>query len=97
MTKIEDEFREVGVIRGMTLMLKPSDAVAFVRRCREQQVKVLGLDAFHLTDATTQPDMGESVDLSLPEFRSQDCWALAEEFLSQRLESGLYFEVVANE
>ena len=62
MTKIEDEFRDVGVIRGMTLMLKPSDAVAFVRRCRELQVKVLGLDAFHLTDTTRQPDMNESIE-----------------------------------
>ncbi len=78
-------------------MLQPSDAIAFVRRCRERQVKVLGLDAFHITPETRQPDMGESIDLSLPEYRGQDCWALAEEFLSQRVESGLYFEVVTNE
>lgn len=97
MPKIEEQFRDVGVIRGMTLMLKPCDALAFVRLCRERQVKVLGLDAFHLTSETTRPDMGESIDLSLPEFRSQDCWAVAEDFLSQRFDSGLYFEVVANE
>jgi hypothetical protein len=97
MAKIEDEFRDAGIVRGMTLILQPSDAIAFVRRCRERQVKVLGLDAFHITPETRQPDMGESIDLSLPPHRGEDCWQLAEEFLNERLNSGLYFEVVADE
>ncbi len=78
-------------------MLQPSDAIAFVRRCRERHIKVLGLDAFHITPENRQPDMGESIDLSLPPYRGEDSWKLAEEFLSARLESGLFFEVVADE
>ena len=97
MTTVEDEFRELSVIPGNTLIFRPVDAIALVHRCREKQVKVLGLDGFHLTENTIQPDMGESIDLSLPPYRSEDCWRLAEEFLNERLESGLFFEVVANE
>jgi hypothetical protein len=97
MATIEDEFRQLSMVTGRTLILRPADAVAFVRRCHEKRIKVLGVDGFHLFEDTIQPDMGESIDLSQPWHRGQDCWKLAEEFLNQRLESGLYFEIVADE
>jgi hypothetical protein len=97
MGKIEDEFRERSMVPGRTLIFRPADAIEFVRRCREEQVNVLGVDGFHLAENTIQPDMGESIDLSQPPYRGEDCWRLAEKFLAERLKSGLYFEVVANE
>jgi hypothetical protein len=97
MAAIEDGFRELSMIPGRTLIFRPVDAIAFVRRCREKQVRVLGLDGFHLRENTIQPDMGESIDLSLPPHGAEDCWQLAEEFLNERLNSGLFFEVVADE
>ncbi|MCA9257281.1 MAG: hypothetical protein KDA33_16660 [Phycisphaerales bacterium] len=97
MSKIEDEFRERGTYRGRTLKFRPADAIAFVRRCREKKVIVFGVDGFYLTATTTQPDMNESIDLSLPPYRGQDCWKLAEEFIGERQDSDLFFEVVADE
>jgi hypothetical protein len=97
MARIEDEFRELSLVSGRTLIFRPADAIAFVRRCREKQVKVLGIDGFHLSAQTIQPDMGESIDLSLPQYCGEDCWKIAEEFISKRLENNLSFEVVADE
>ena len=97
MGSIEEEFRDLSVVMGRTLIFRPADAITFVRRCREKQVKLLGLDAFHLDADSIQPDMGASIDLSLPVYSGQDLWTLAERFLDQRLESGLYFEVIVNE
>ncbi len=97
MAAIDEEFRERSMVPGNTLILRPADAIAFVCRCREKQVKVLGVDGFHLTEDAIQPDMGESVDLSQPPYRGVDCWKFAEEFLNERLDSGLFFEVVADE
>ena len=89
----------MGVVRGGELMLRAADATAFVRRCRERDIQILGIDGFHLTDTTIQPDMGESIDLSRLE--DQGCgvatWDRAEEFLAHRIESDLFFKVVADE
>jgi hypothetical protein len=101
MGSIEEEFRgrNANGPASNILLLRPADAVALVRRCRERGVAVLGVDAFHLTATTTQPDMGESIDLSQSVGRGDTkcSWDQAEEFLARRITSGLYFEVVINE
>lgn len=94
---IEEEFKELSVLPGDTLVLRPLDAITFVRRCREKRVKVLGLDGFHLAGDSIQPDMAESIDFSLPHYRDKDCWHLAENFLNERLGRSLFFEVVADD
>lgn len=97
MVSFEAEFRAKGVVRGGELMLRPADAIAFVRRCREHHIEVLGVDGFHLTDISTQPDMGESVDLSIEYPKSGlASWDRAEQFLAQRLASDLFFKIVAD-
>jgi len=96
MAKIEEEFKYLSVIPGKTLIFRVPDAIAFVVRCREKQIKVLGIDGFRLTANAIQPDLRESIDLSTPEYRDRDCWKLAEEFLIAR-PGGLFFEVVADE
>jgi hypothetical protein len=45
-------------------MLRPSDAIEMVHRCRERSIEVLGVDGFILTAATTQPTLEHSIDLS---------------------------------
>jgi hypothetical protein len=96
MAKLEDEFKDLSVVPGKTLILRVSDAIAFVLRCREKQVKVLGIDGFRLPAGAVQPDLNESIDLSTPENQDKDCWKLAEEFLIAR-PGGLFFDVVADE
>lgn len=97
MTTVEEEFRELGVVRGNLLMLRPVDAIDFIRKCRERGVKVLGVDGFHLTVETTRPDLGESIEISNRSHRGGDCWNQAEEFLNERMGRDLFFEVVTDE
>lgn len=92
MEPIEQEFADRGVLRGTVFMLRARDAMEMVRRCREEGIEVLGLDAFRLTEKTTQPLMEQSIDLSAP--GEGDCWTRAEAFLAARSDSELYFEVV---
>ncbi|MCR9232236.1 MAG: hypothetical protein NXI29_14590 [bacterium] len=94
MVGIQDEFLPLSVISGFPPVLAPEDALALIRRCREQQVRVLGIDGFHMFDQSQQPDMGESIDYSRLGDTVEDCWNAAEQFLSERMRSGLYFEVV---
>jgi hypothetical protein len=97
-TKVEEEFRGRAIVRGGVLLLHPADALELVRTCRERRIEVLGVDGFHLTAITTQPDMGESVDLSgMENLRNPlSCWDRAEAFLAQRAATNLFFDVVVD-
>ena len=93
MEPLEQEFCSKGVLRGGILLLKATDALEMVRRCRELGVEVLGIDGFRITDQTTQPLMEESIDLSKPG-GAHDGWTLAEAFLGRRADTDIFFEVV---
>jgi hypothetical protein len=97
MAGIEEEFRSKGVIHGGTLMFRPPEALELVRRCREKQVEVLGIDGFVVGEESTRPVMEESLDLSREEKTPGDPWQRAESFLKERMDTNLYFDVVTDE
>jgi hypothetical protein len=93
MTHIEDEFSPKGIYRGGILFLRPHDAIDMVNRCRQLGTRVLGIDGFVLSENATQPDLANSADYSYINEITLS-WDQAEEFLKQRLDSGMFFEVV---
>ena len=78
-------------MRGGTLILTASDALAMVTRARQLGVPIYGVDGFWITDDTTRPDLGHSIDLGSGVGTS---WDEAADFISQRSDLGLMFEVV---
>ena len=89
---IELSFRGRGVVRGGILFLPADDAVALTEAARQAGVRVLGVDAFRLSDDITQPLMQHSVDFS-SESPGADVWTKASDFI--RLQpTDLFFEVV---
>jgi hypothetical protein len=97
MTRVQDEFRKLGEIRGGVLMLSPENAVKMVQRCRKRQIRILGIDGFLLSNRATRPVMEESIDLSRWQNDAPSCWDLAKNFLEQRKSTELHFEVVLDE
>ena len=99
MGRIEDEFSDRGIVRGRTLMVPAEIALEMVRRSRDLQVKVLGIDGFMLTPTTTQAVWEHSLDLTrLGDLsREAECWDRAEQFLLERKQMDLYFWVDLNE
>ena len=61
-------------------------------KCERQQVVILGIDGFYLTDTTTQPSMENSVDYSVRHF-DKDLYQNAIRFLEER-DQNLHFEIV---
>lgn len=92
--RIEDEYRDRAAIRGGVLMFGAEDALRMVERARELGVAILGIDVFHLTPATTQPDLGMDLNLSPPDADRVMSWDLAAQFLRSHGGADLYFEVV---
>lgn len=90
---IAAEFAPRGIVRGGTLILDADEALSMIARARDLAVPILGIDGFWITEQTTQPDMGHSIDLG----GGASSWAAAAEFVQQRAETGLMFEVVADE
>lgn len=97
MSRIQDEFLDKSVIEGFPPILNAKDAISLVRICKTKNVKVLGIDGFHVFGQSIQPDMEESVDFSSTRKKISDCWSEAEKFLVTRKNSELYFEVVIDE
>ena len=93
--QLESEFVPRGVLRGGILMLPPDEAIALVRRARAAQINVLAMDAFRITERSTQPFMEHSTDYTASSVPAPaDPWTEAEEFLSRYRETGFVFEVV---
>ena len=93
--QLETEFHGRGTLRGGILMLRPDDAIAFVRRARDAGIAVLGVDAFQITDRTTQPFMEHSADYTTSSAPPPpDSWTEAEQFLAGFRNTTFVFEVV---
>ena len=94
--QLEKEFESKAVIRGRTLWFYPLDAIDFVLRCRNEGVRIIGLDAALVTESVTQPFSEQSFDFSEYDKPKQPgvIYDLAERHLRERTSSGLMFEVV---
>jgi len=90
--QIRSQFESRGIRRGGILFLAPRDALDMIRVCREYGVPILGIDGFVLDAVATQPDMTNSIDISL--MPNADSWAIAKQFVEDRASSNLRFEVV---
>lgn len=90
--EIELAVRGRGVVRGGILFLRANDAVALTEAARQRGVRVLGVDAFRLSDDVTEPLMQHSVDFS-SESQEADLWTKASDFI-RRQPTDLFFEIV---
>jgi hypothetical protein len=98
MTRIEDEFRDKGIERGKTLLFWPADAIALIKRYRDNGIVVIGIDGFRALPEGHQPDQDASIDLSWPHLKHEDqCWDKANKFLRERLQSGMLFEITVRD
>jgi hypothetical protein len=86
-------FESRGLKRGGILLLKPDDAIELVEAARQQRKPILGVDAFTVTETSTQPSMEHSADYS-DQSKSIDTWSAARHHIEKLRDSGFLFEVV---
>ncbi len=66
MEKLEDIFSDVVILRGAaTFMYSKKNVIQVLNYCQEKGIKILGIDAFYLTEHTTQPSLDNSIDYSV--------------------------------
>jgi len=93
MHDLEQSFLARGIKRGGVLMFDAPNTVAFIEAARQQQVPILGIDSFIVTETITQPVMEHTLDLSVGALPI-DTWTAAQRFVRERHNLGLMFEVV---
>lgn len=91
--ELQNQFIDRGIVRGGMLFLSAPVAIDYIRAARGVGLKILGIDAFRLTEVATQPLQEHSTDYS-SNSEILDTWIVAESFVRQRMVLGLYFEVV---
>lgn len=82
--------------RGI-LMLAPADAIAFIRRARQAQLPVLGIDGFRIDGDMVMPQSDHLADFSSAVEHGDGAWDEAVTFVTERAKTGLVFEVVLGE
>ena len=76
------------------LLFPPAIAIAVIAKLEDAKVPVLGLDGFKIFGEKIQPSLEQSMDLSK---QSSSSWDLAKKFLADRMNSDLFFEIIADE
>lgn len=88
---ISEELYERAILRGNLIFFHPNEAILVINRCKEHNRIILGIDAFKITENTTQPFSEHSVEFS---GKSGGNWLESKKFIEERETKGLVFEIV---
>jgi hypothetical protein len=85
-------------VRAGIAWLSPDDAIHAIDAAKSAGVPILGFDAAFFHGGTTQPSLEDSWDYSSGAYPSvADPYAHAIQFIQERAEKGLRFEIVLAE
>jgi hypothetical protein len=92
MNKIDISFASKALIKGGIYLYLKHDALQYVFACQKEDIPILGIDAFYITQKSTQPSMEHSIDFST-HLIDKSTFAEATKFL-EGMPDSLYFEIV---
>lgn len=88
---VQKEFYKQAIVRGRTHLYAPTVAVDVIRKCKELGWEIRGLNAFSVTDTTTDPAQEHSAGA---DETMEGNWDEAVQFVQEKAETGVLFEVV---
>lgn len=94
LTQLEKLFEDLALIRGGVFLLRPADAMRFVKTCKEEKIAILGVEGFKVFGEKIQPFQEHSIDF---EGMTENSHETTMKFLQDRKETGLWFEVVTGD
>lgn len=81
------------MVFGGLILFPEKSAVDFIKLCKNNSIKILGIDGFHIIGNKIQPDQNHtSEDYVI--FSINEAYEKALEFIKIRKNSGLWFEIV---
>ncbi len=95
MNKVEKLFIDKSVHRYGIYLYSKTVALEFIRECIKQNIPILGIDGFFISENKTQPSMEDSINFSSQVF-TVDIYEKAILFINSR-SNNLYFEIVCSD
>ena len=98
LNNVEKKFLQRGLVQPTGwFILSRKDSLEFLGACKEENIKILGIDGFFLLSDGIQPSMDNSVDFSSDYIlKTDDIYTDAIEFLKNKDEK-LFFEIVCSD
>lgn len=88
---LELALSDKAIARGGLNLYRHADAVHLVKLCKQHNVRILGVDAFVISDGCTRPVMEHSIDFSSQKIQdTEDVY----EFLEARKDLDFAFEII---
>jgi hypothetical protein len=85
------------ITRGGTSWLSPNDAIKEVETAKKAGIPILGFEGAFVSAKVTQPSLEDSWDYTDQTYPSVgDPYAHAIEFIQERAQKGLHFEIVVS-
>ena len=94
LTHIEKSFEKRALIKGGVFLLRPDDAIQFVKACKEQGIAILGIEGFKIFGQNIQPFQEHSLDF---DEAIEDSHETIIKFLEEREDTELWFEIVSDD
>lgn len=96
---VQLKFLPRAVLHHGMFLLRYDEALEFVQECERENLLILGIDGLWLHGYGIQPDMGHDLDFTTkdgPKSALGDCWAGSIEWLQQRSDLELWYEIVCD-
>jgi len=90
LTSIQKRFEDAALIRGSVFLLPAPDALRFVQACEHYGVDILGVEGFKVFGEKIQPFQEHSLDLN---GQVENNHAIVRDFIKQRIDLSLWFEI----
>jgi hypothetical protein len=95
MNKVDIIFSPKALRRGSLSLYLKQDALHYVLACQQENIAIIGIDGFFITQKSTQPSLENSIDLSTSRMHIGH-FDQAIKFLEAKPDD-LYFEIVLDE
>jgi len=93
--EIMAKHRASGIQRSSILMFDQSSAMALIKDAQHEGLELGLIDAFFLTESTTQPSMADSIDfLTYGTPDGSESFEYATKLVGDSSRSNMYFEVI---
>lgn len=93
MNKVEELFKNKLLFFGGVMLLSKNNAIRFIIECKNENIRILGIDSFLLVDDKIQPSLDNSIDLSRSTQTNTETCDAALDFVNS-IDERFHFEIV---
>jgi len=97
MKTLDEDLKDKIIIRGGLKLLYADDAIKFIKKCKSQNIMILGFDTFRIIEGDlTQPLLEYSIDYSSSSSNvsKSDVWDNACRYIETIKDKNFLFEII---